>query len=400
MKLTPYLALLALPLAISSAYADSTDGPTVTISGFGTAALTRSNTDDAEFARVGQLAGVKSSAKMGVDSNFGIQATAKMNDWLSLTGQGLVSKHVTDEFGAELAWAFAKFKATDNLSIRVGRMGLPVYMISDYLNVGYSNTYLRPPVEMYSQVNLQNVDGIDAIYQTSFGDSTLTSQVAIGKSETKGNGNSYTAKFTSIAGINLVLENGPFTVRFGHIATKFDVDDSVSLNAVVGGLTKYGFVSAANSLKIHDNKASFTSLGLGVDWKNVIVQSEYGVRKSESLSLPDTTSWYTMFGYRMGKFTPYYHHASVKQDSPRTIAGLPTTGPLAGLTAGANTFASLAPIQTSNSVGLRWDFSKSADLKLQLDRFSPDSGSGTFLNPKPGFTGPVTVFAAAIDFVF
>ncbi|MFZ6814989.1 hypothetical protein ACO0K3_11025 [Undibacterium sp. Rencai35W] len=400
MKLTPYLALLALPLAISSAYADSTDGPTVTISGFGTAALTRSNTDDAEFARVGQLAGVKSSAKMGVDSNFGIQATAKMNDWLSLTGQGLVSKHVTDEFGAELAWAFAKFKATDNLSIRVGRMGLPVYMISDYLNVGYSNTYLRPPVEMYSQVNLQNVDGIDAIYQTSFGDSTLTSQVAIGKSETKGNGNSYTAKFTSIAGVNLVLENGPFTVRFGHIATKFDVDDSVSLNAVVGGLTKYGFVSAANSLKIHDNKASFTSLGLGVDWKNMIVQSEYGVRKSESLSLPDTTSWYTMFGYRMGKFTPYYHHASVKQDSPRTVAGLPTTGPLAGLTAGANTFASLAPIQTSNSVGLRWDFSKSADLKLQLDRFSPDSGSGTFLNPKPGFTGPVTVFAAAIDFVF
>ncbi|MCU6434886.1 porin [Undibacterium sp. Jales W-56] len=401
MKLIPYLALLALPLAISSAYAaDPTDGPTVTISGFGTAALTRSNTDDAEFARVGQLAGVKSSAKTGVDSNFGIQATAKMNDWLSLTGQGLVSKHITDEYGAELSWAFAKFKASDKLSIRVGRMGLPVYMISDYLNVGYSNTYLRPPVEMYSQVNLQNVDGIDAIYQTSFGESTLTSQVAFGKSETKGNGNAYTVKFTTIAGINLVLENGPFTARFGHITTKFNVDDSASLNAVVGGLRKYGFQSAADSLKIHDNKASFTSLGLGVDWKNWIVQSEYGVRKSESLSLPDTTSWYTMLGYRVGKFTPYYHHASVKQDSPRTVAGLPTTGPLAALTAGANTFASLASIQTSNSIGLRWDFSKSADLKLQLDRFSPESGPGTFINAKPGFKGPVTVFAAAVDFVF
>ncbi|MEB0029649.1 porin [Undibacterium sp. RTI2.1] len=401
MKFKPYLSLLALPMAISTAYAaDTPDGPTITISGFGTAALTRASTDDAEFARVIQIAGVKTTAKTGPDSNFGIQATAKMNDWLSLTAQGLVRKQITDEFGAELSWAFAKFKASDNLSFRVGRMGLPVYMISDYLNVGYSNTYLRPPVEMYSQVNLERVDGIDAIYQTSFGENTFTSQVALGKSETKSAGNSYTAKFNTIAGVNLLLENGPFSVRFGHIYTKFSVDDSAPLNAVVGGLTQFGFVSQANSIKVHDNKATFTSLGLGIDWKNILVQSEYGKRKSESLSLPDTSSWYTMFGYRMGKFTPYFTHASVKQDSPRTVAGLPTTGPLAGLTAGANIFASLAPIQTSNSIGLRWDFNKSADLKLQFDRFSPENGSGTFINAKPTFQGPVNVFAAAIDFVF
>ena len=401
MKFKPYLGLLALPLAISTAYAaDIPDGPTITISGFGTAALTRASTDDAEFARVAQLGGVKTSAGTGVDSNFGIQATAKMNDWLSFTAQGLVRKHVTDEFGGELAWAFAKFKVTDNLNVRVGRMGLPVYMISDYLNVGYASTYLRPPVEMYSQVNLENVDGVDAIYQSSFGESTLTTQIAVGQSETKGNGNSYTAKFKSIAGLNMVLENGPFTVRFGHIYTKFSVDDSPSLNAVVGGLNQFGFTSQANSVKIHDNKATFTSLGLAIDWKNILVQTEYGKRKSESVSLPDTSSWYTMFGYRFGKFTPYFTHGSVKQDSPRTVAGLPTAGPLAGLTAGANLFASLAPIQTSNSLGIRWDFNKSADLKIQFDRLTPENGSGTFVNAKPTFQGPVNVVAAAIDFVF
>ena len=62
--------------------------PTFDFSGFGTLALTRSNTSDAEFARPNQLRGVQSERKNGVDSNFGFQTTAKFNDWFSITGQG------------------------------------------------------------------------------------------------------------------------------------------------------------------------------------------------------------------------------------------------------------------------------------------------------------------------
>jgi len=291
-------------------------------------------------------------------------------------------------------------KASDNLSVRVGRMGIPVYMISDYQNVGYSNTFIRPPVEMYSQVPLTYVEGADAIYQMDLGDGSLSAQFAYGRTETKGAGNAYTAKFKDLMGLNLVYDNGPFTVRFGHIRTKFSVDDSASLNAVVGGLTKFGFTDAANALTIKDTKASFTSLGLGVNWKGWTGQAEYGVRRSDARSLPDTTSWYTLVGYKWGNFTPYYLHSDIKQDSGRTMAGLPTTGPLAALVAGANAYASNAPVQSSNSVGLRWDFHKAAALKVQYDRISPKDGAGTFVNPKPGFAGPVNVLAVGIDFVF
>ncbi len=400
MKLLPFLAMLAMPLAISSAYADDgIDMPTMTVSGFGTAALTRSNSDAAEFIRPNQLKGVKTDAKTGVDSNFGIQATAKFNDWLSFTGQGLVRKNVKDDFVGEMAWAFAKAKVSENLSIRAGRVGLPVYMISDYRNVGYANTMIRPPVEMYTQVLLESVDGVDAVYQTSFGETSVTAQLALGKSEYESS-NNYTAKFKDLVGINLVAENGPFTFRLGRVDTKVSVENSANLNAVAGGLAKFGYVSAANSLIVKDSKTSFTSLGLGLDWKNIVVQAELGKRQSDSLTIQDTTSWYTMAGYRIGKYLPYINHASAKQDSPRTVAGLPTAGPLLGLAAGANAFASAAPLQTSNSIGVRWDFYKSAALKLQLDRISPSNGNGTFINAKPGFTGPVTVFAAGIDFVF
>ena len=397
MKLKPFIALLAMSSTVSAAWAEDTSN--ITISGFGTAALTRSNTSDAEFARPNQLAGVTSSAKTGVDSNFGIQVTAKMTDWLSFTGQGLVRKNVTDNFGAELAWAYAKAKVNDNLNLRAGRIGLPVYMISDYRNVGYANTMLRPPVEMYTQVTLESLDGVDALYQTSFGDTSVTAQLAYGVTDAENRGG-FTAKFKNVSSFNIVAENGPFTVRFGRVDAKVTVDNSTNLTTLVTGLSKFGFVSAANAIAVNDTKASFTSLGLGVDWKNFVVQAEYGKRKSASLSVADTTSWYTMFGYRTGSFLPYVVHASAKQDSPATVAGLPTSGPLLPYTLGANSLASASPNQTSNSIGVRWDFYKSAALKLQLDRMSPDNGPGVFINAKPGFKGPVTVFAAAIDFVF
>lgn len=396
MKLKTLTALTAMSLAASAVWAD--DSSNVSISGFGTAALTRTNTSDAEFARPNQAAGVTTDAKTGVDSNFGIQVTAKATDWLSFTGQGLVRKNVTDNFGAELTWAFAKAKVNDQLSVRVGRMGLPVYMISDYRNVGYANTMLRPPVEMYTQVLLESIDGVDATYQTAVGETNISSQLAYGVTENESPG--YKAKFKKLSSFNVTLENGPFTVRFGRVDTNVSVDNSVNLNTLVSGLNKYGYTSAANAIAVQDTKASFTSLGLGVDWKNVVVQAEYGKRKSGSLAVADTTSWYTMFGYRTGSFLPYFVHASAKQDSARTVAGTPTSGPLLAYTAGANALASASPIQTSNSIGVRWDFHKSAALKVQFDRMSPDNGNGVFINAKPGFKGPVNVFAAAVDFVF
>lgn len=81
MKLKPFLAVLALPFAISMAYADeNADGPTFSYSGFGSAILTSNNSDAGQFARPNQEVGVYSTPKLGVDSNLGLQGTAKFND--------------------------------------------------------------------------------------------------------------------------------------------------------------------------------------------------------------------------------------------------------------------------------------------------------------------------------
>ncbi|MDQ2990943.1 MAG: hypothetical protein M3R60_17780 [Pseudomonadota bacterium] len=413
--------LLALPLALSSAFAqDTSTSPVIKISGFGTAATTWSDSDQAEFSRPNQASGVRKHPRSGVDSNLGLQANVEVNQWLSGTVQGLVRKDGEDDFGAELAWAFAKVKLSDQFSVRVGRMGLPVFMISDYRNVGYANTLLRPPAEMYSQVPFNNIDGADATYQRSFGDTTITAQLALGRTKAAlnaGAGSLVHLQTKTITALNLVAEHGPLTMRVGHAETRASIDDSASLNALVTGLRNagagYKFAQLpvlADALALDNKKASFSSAGATLDWNNVLLQGEYAKRNTASY-ISDTSSWYVMAGYRFGKILPYASHASLKSNSivANTVpancpAGYPAacTPTMQALSAGVTrlTTTGTQGQQSTDTIGVRWDFYRSAALKVQIDRVKPQHGQGLFLVPAASFTGPVTVGAVSVDFVF
>lgn len=397
----PTLAITTLAiLSTLSLTTHAQDGMPITVSGFGTAAITGTNNDQAEFNRTNQAAGVGKDWRPGVDSNLGLQATAKYSDSVSFTLQGLVRKNGNnDQFGAELAWAFAKIRLNDEFSLRLGRIGLPVYMISDVRNVGYANTMLRPPNEVYRQVTADNADGGDLIYQHSFGDSTLTAQVAYGRSKVRAPGNYY-IEFKPVFSSQVLLENGPFTYRLGHSRATFGLYENTSLNTLVATVRRAGLASVLAEIPLTDVKGTFNSAGISMDYNNIIGQAEYAKRKTDTRLVQDTSSWYVMLGYRYGKFVPYAVHGDVKQDSRRNFETLPTTGPLAPLGAAING-AIKGGLQSTTGVGLRWDFYKSAAFKVQVDRIKTREGSGYFINAKPGFAGStVNVYAAGIDFVF
>lgn len=401
-------AALALPLALSSAFAQETEGSSVRISGFGTGALTWTNTDQAEFGRPNQASGAKKSPRTGVDSNLGLQADYTVNSWLSLTGQGLVRRDAEDDYGAELGWAFAKAKLSDQLSLRIGRIGLPAFMISDYRNVGYAHTFLRPPVEMYSQVPFNSMDGVDLTWQRGFGDTSVTGQLAIGRAEAPVAGN-LTAKGKKMVAVNVLAEHGPFTLRASRVDAKVSITGSQSLAGLLGTLRSTGtglrlpqLNILADQLAANEKDASFTSVGLGLDWNDIVVQSEFAKRKTDTY-VNDTTSWYAMGGYRFGKFLPYVSHAKLSIDGhpENTVpAGVPALAPLrAGVATLPYTGLGQGE-QSTTSVGVRYDFHRSVALKVQVDRVKPEVGSGLLLNAQRGFNRDVTVGAVALDFVF
>ena len=405
-------SLLALPLVAPAVMAQ--ENP-VKISGFGTAALTWSDDDRTQFGRPNQAGGAADNFRTGVDSNLGLQADYAVNDWLSLTAQGLVRQDAEEHYGAELSWAFAKFRISDSLSVRAGRIGLPVFMISDYRNVGYANTMLRPPSEVYSQVPFNSVDGVDVTWRHDFGNTSLTSQLALGAIKSPLTG--FHAHGKDIVALNIVAENGPFTLRAGHARTKVSINDLASLNTLVGSLRAAGAgyrlpqVSAlGDEIEAKDAKGTFNSLGLAMDWNNFVVQTEFAKRKTDTY-INDTTSWYVMGGYRIGKFLPYYTRSELKIDSVVSAAALGAcpAGYPAACTAtlqqlgNAVRRVSVSGIgqgeQTTDTVGVRWDFARSVALKVQVDRVKP-KGNGLFINAQPGFAGPVTVGAVALDFIF
>ncbi|HBZ05388.1 MULTISPECIES: hypothetical protein [Massilia] len=401
-------AVLAMPLAISSAFAQEADGPTVKVRGFGTGALTWTNTDRAEFGRPNQAAGARKDPRTGVDSNLGLQADVAVNGWLSLTGQGVVRKDAEDDFGADLTWAFAKARLNDEVSLRIGRTGLPVFMISDYRNVGYASTFLRAPNEMYSQVPFESVDGVDLTWQHGFGDTTVTTQVTYGRAKGK-LAYGLRAEGEQLLGLNVVAEHGPFTLRFGRTDAKVTVTDWTSLAGLLTTLRGTGatynlpqLATFANELEARDKDASFTSVGLGMDWNNIVLQGEYAKRKTDSY-VNDTTSWYAMGGYRFGKVLPYVMHAKLAIDGHPTNTVPANVAALAPLRAGAARLPYTGVgqgEQSTTSVGVRWDLYRSIALKAQIDRVQPKVGSGLLLNPQPGFHRDVTVGAVAVDFVF
>ncbi|MCS0629668.1 hypothetical protein NX786_10025 [Telluria mixta] len=413
MKKRIIASALALSLAAPCAFAQDA----VRISGFGTGALTWTNTDKAEFARPNQASGAKKDVTTGVDSNFGVQADYAVNSWLSVTGQGLVRKDAQDDFGAELAWAFAKAKVSDDVAIRVGRMGVPAFMISDYRNVGYANTMLRPPAEVYSQMLFNTVDGADVIWQHSYGDTTYTAQFAVGKSKVDIAGGP-SLEGRRLTALNLVAEHGPLTVRFGRVDGRLTLNHSASLttllntlNTVAAGYKLPQAAQLATDIDVRDKKASFTSLGATLDWNNIVMQSEYAKRKTDSY-INDTTSWYVMGGYRISKFLPYYSHAKLSIDG-NVHNGMPAACPAGYPAACTPTLAALNGVvanlrytgvsqgeQQTDTIGLRWDFRSSVALKVQFDRVRPNKAAGLLINAQPGYKGPVTVGAVALDFVF
>jgi hypothetical protein len=394
------LLMLIIPMSISTAFASDTNSANygeVNVSGFGTFGYARLNTDDAEFIRPNQERGAGKTPKNGVDSNLGIQATSQLTEKLSATGQILVRKDATDDFGAELAWAFAKYKINDSFSVRVGRMGLPAYMISDYRNVGYANTMIRPSTEVYSQVPLNHIDGVDATYSTNISNVLVTGQVAVGRttSEVAGFGD---IQATNEVALNLSAEYGPLTLRFGRVSANVTMADATALNGLLSTLKATGFSNLANELAPNDKKGTFTSVGATFDYKNYLVQAEFAKRKIDAF-ISDTTSWYVMGGYRMGNFLPYVAHGSLMQDSQHTSSVIPAVGPLLPLAYAVNGVLSQQE-QTSNTAGIRWDFKKNVALKVQVDQIKPRNGKMILANVKPGLNHSVTAVAAALDFVF
>jgi hypothetical protein len=393
MRFSPKQAGAMLVMAVCATAANA-DDKMFEFSGFGTVGAAWADTNKADFVRDGQPTGIDSTGGIGLDSLLGVQGTVHLTPQISGTAQVMFRRFTTKNYELAVPLAFVKDQLTSDLAVRIGKLPLPLFMISDYRQVGYANPFIRPPQEVYGAAPVDSHEGIDALYSHSFGPVDVSAQAYFGRFDLDLGGASVTDK--KVTGGNISATYGPMTLRYGRMISNCTL--VTAADPLVTTIGQLGFTSLAGWLSTHDRSCAFSGYGAVFDWKNILVQGEMAQANTGGFPA-DFRGRYLLAGYRIQKFTPYAIYSSRHVISEKTDSTIPAVGPLAPLAAAVNALIA-APEQHSYAAGVRWDFHESMDLKVQVDRVFPDASGGLFANIQPGFKGPVTVASAAIDFVF
>jgi hypothetical protein len=333
------------------------------VSGFGTLGVTHSTLDTADFASTAfepNGAGYSRKYDFASDSKVGVQVQGQFTNQLSAVVQ-VVSEHRYDNsFRPSIEWANLRYAFTPDFSVRIGRIELPTFLNSDYRDVGYANPWARVPQEVYSAQPITNSDGADASYRFHLGTAINTIRATYGVSSFHISPGNLKVTGRGIFGIFDTLEYGALTARAGYLRG----------NATLSTLP-------AESTAVY-------TLALAYDPGHWFVQGELARVTVDQLT-PGYLSGYVTAGYRIHSFTPYVTFAREQSLGHATVAPNYNLG------------------QTDGSVGVRWDFAKNLDLKLQYDHlWLPSNSAGSFVNIQPSYRlgSGTNVFSAVLDFVF
>ena len=150
MKKTVVAALMGM--MCSGAYAASMED--ISISGFGSVAVGKSNND------VGYAGYDSENFNTSQDTLAGIQLDAQINDRAKFVGQVVAYGRYDYDLSVEMAYLSYEL---DWFTVRAGKLRAPLFMYSDYLDVGYAYPMLRPSVEVYDNFSINSYTGVELI---------------------------------------------------------------------------------------------------------------------------------------------------------------------------------------------------------------------------------------------
>jgi hypothetical protein len=302
------------------------------------------------------------------------------------------------------------------IDLRVGRLGLDVFMLSDYRNVGYAYPWVRPVMEFYSWMPVNTYDGIDGSYAFDAGPGRWRVKLLAGRSRTqtpsKINDQDYRLVFDPILGGSLSLENGSWRTKLSFVRIRFDTQPPTGqltdgLSAIAA-LPLPAISSDAERLRseliIEGSHSRYAAIGTSYDDNIWLMQTEYSVLSGGPASVPQGWRGYISLGRRFGDFTPFAVLARARPKDPRVdsnsdwslLPGAPALQAAAMMAANAGRID-----QRTASLGMRWEFSNTAALKLQWDNTHVEPyGWGLWPRGNTTQSDTVNVFTTTVDWVF
>ncbi|WP_017445360.1 porin [Gayadomonas joobiniege] len=307
------------------------------------------------------------------ESIFALQAATDLQENLSATAQ-IVARGAND-FEADFEWAYLTYEISDHWQVSAGKMRIPLYKYSDFLDVGYAYRWVRPPQSVYN-LPFSTYEGLSFLHNSQLGNWDSSLQLVYGgfDDEIYGVSPNDQAELNNIAGLNWTLSYNWFSARAAYFAAETSVElnnssaTGAAINTLEAGLRGAGFTQQADNVAIDEDDGTFMAVGFSIDYNNILFDTEYTVFEVENSVFAKQTQYYASFGYRIEDYLLHltYEDTSDEHDSNRfdQVTTVPQLNQ--GLNQVLSSFESNRNIYT---LGARYDFHPMAALKVDYSRF-------------------------------
>jgi len=240
------------------------------------------------------------------ESRVGLQWTADLEDGMRFVAQAVAKGDASTGYATNFDWAYFDFNIGESGKLKVGRVRIPFYKYSDYLDVGYAYHWIAPPPAMYS-INFSNLDGISYQHNYEMGGMEQALNIVVGRYQgvLPAIG---PANMENFFAVNWQASMGEHEFSAAYAQTDLYVDAGLSVPDSTGfAVTDVATGSITTSDILADGDfASFVGVGYKGTFGDISVYSEFNtVTVKDSIFAEDDTGGYMGVSYAMEDYT--YH---------------------------------------------------------------------------------------------
>lgn len=347
------------------------------------------------------IAGADANGGFKQDTVLGLQVQKQVNDSTSATGQ-LVSRG-SDDYSTEAAWAFITYAANDDLDLRMGRLRIPFFQYSDFLEVGYAYNWIRPPQEVY-RIPFSSIDGFDISQRFSYGNMDGSVQFYYGRYDGPfyadfGTGlgrETYSADFRNFTGIVLNNNFGDFGTRLSYHQAELKLNTggasstlglllngngTITAPGIIAIATAFGDPDAADNFFFDGQLSQFYEAAAFYDNGDISVVAEWTMLDHENSIFLDDQAWMLSTSKRMGDMTAHLSYSTQTDEFDSGNEGK------------IQKQLGLQTEETSITLGLRYDYDSSTALKFEVQNNDEKTAFGVDGDS-------ATLYSVAVDIVF
>ncbi len=385
MKIIYYLILAVIFNGSFVVHANSD----IKINGFGSIVASSVFDGDGYLAEYPNLAIYEDSdLDFGQETRLGLQIRGTINDKMSATTQIIMRS--ANEYEPEVGWMFLSYELAADSSVQLGRMRVPVYHFSEYMDVGYAYPWIRVPSDTYS-LDLTNYNGFRFMKQFEVNDYSLNLIGIYGQEDIEDSElmsylfpDRIDRNFEDIFGLVLEFDADFIVLRSSYVQS--DMVETRHLPAWLAPILGLDNTFASNSGMVDTNGDAL-----------VASNTDYDVSFFD-VSVKARVNNFNFFA-EYNKYDPFYksYFASISYNWEQVEGYI--------LWSKFDLDQAWESHDTS-SIGLRYDFMPNVALKFDVSFFD-DTGYNPFtLEPNPVYKadpdgdGDASLVSIGLDFVF